>query len=67
MNDKPQINLPENTGGQSAYMEHRGNEPQRGEFNDAQLAEATGEGVQRAHAQIEDVTEHRTTDLLDED
>lgn len=51
----------------SGYMEHRGNEPERGEMNDQQLADALGESVSTAHARIEDVTEHRTTDLSGED
>jgi hypothetical protein len=60
--------LPADSGSnKSGYMEHRGNTPERGEMNDQQLADALDIGVQDAHARIEDVTEHRTTDLSDED
>ena len=47
----------------SGYMEHQGRTPERGEFNDQGLADATGIGVQHAHEIIEDVTEHRSVDL----
>lgn len=51
----------------SGYMEHIGKSPERGEFNDQALADELGIGVPTAHDLIEDVTEHRSTDLLDED
>jgi hypothetical protein len=51
----------------SGYMEHQGRAPERGEFNDQQLADNLGIGVQNAHQRIEDVTEHRTSDLGDDD
>lgn len=62
--------LPEDSGSskQDAYKEqspdHRWD---NGRMNDNMLAEALDESVQTAHAQIEDVTEHRTTDLNWED
>lgn len=39
----------------------------RGEMNDQRLADALDIGVADAHARIEDVTEHRTIDLSEED
>lgn len=56
----------------SGYMEHRGGNaggkaPERGEFNDQGLASALDVSVNTAHEMIEDVTEHRSTDLDLED
>jgi len=59
--------LPENNSVRSGFMEHRGNQPERGEMSDQALADAAGIGVDKAHGMIDDVTEHRATDLLDED
>lgn len=64
---KRKWDLPEDSSGQSGFMEHRGNKPERGEMNDVALAEALDVGVAHAHDMIEGVTEHRTTDLDDDD
>ena len=39
----------------------------RGEMNDQRLADAIDVGVTHAHEMIEDVTEHRSADLLEDD
>lgn len=62
MNAKPWPLPKDSNTDTSAFMEHRGG-TSRGEMNDQQLADALDVSVGEAHARIEDVTEHRSTDL----